>query len=186
MDIFVILYLLVIIAALVLILVLATKKEGFSESTPFELRCRNKEVESTQPLPILYYYYAGETCAPSNKFMNVILTPDKTANFESVNYIDLNLFESSNPPRYYNKTAGMTPTIIVEYPYIINDTIKQKILKLANSDKEIEVEHIDGSKHIIVISNLVEYTPDDSDSPTKIQEKQDSFSTFINKMIITS
>ena len=186
MDIFVILYLLVIIAALVLILVLATKKEGFSESTPFELRCKNKEVESTQPLPILYYYYAGETCAPSQNFMDVILTPDKTANFESVNYVDLNKFESSNPPLYYDKTVGITPTIIVEYPYIINDTIKQKILNLGNSDKEIKVENIEDSKHIIIISNLDEYIPDESDLAAERQKKQDSFSTFINSMIITS
>ena len=184
MDIFVILYLLVIIAALVLILVLATKKEGFSESTPFELRCRNKEVELTQPLPILYYYYAKETCAPSQKFMDIILTRTNLDMFDNINYIDLNDFESSNPPSYYDKTAGITPTIIVEYPYIINNTIKEKILDLGNSDKGIEVKNVDGTKHIIVISNLDEYIPDDS--PTIIQEKQASFSTFINKMIITS
>ena len=186
MDIFVILYLLVIIAALVLILVLATKKEGFSESTPFELRCRNKEVESTQPLPVLYYYYANQTCAPSNKFMNDILTRTNLDRFDNVKYIDLNGYDASNPPRYYDKTAGLTPTIIVEYPYIINDTIKQKILNLENSDRGIKVEHIDGSKHIIVISNLDEYTPDDSDSSTIRQNKQDSFNEFINKMSITS
>ena len=124
MDIFVILYLLVIIAALVLILVLATKKEGFSESTPFGLTCKkHRQVESTQPLPILYYYYAGVTCAPSQDFMDVILTKANLDRFDNVNYINLYEFESSNPPRYYDKTKGITPTIIVEYPYIINDTI---------------------------------------------------------------
>lgn len=186
MEIFVVLYLLVIIAALVLILVLATKKEGFSESTPFELRCKNKEVVLTQPSPILYYYYAGVTCAPSQDFMDVILTKANLDRFDSVNYIDLNEFDSSNPPRYYDKTNGETPTIIVEYEYIINDTIKQKILNLEDSDRGIKVEHIDGSKHIIVISNLDEYTPDDSDLAADRQKKQNSFNEFINSMIITS
>ena len=172
MEIFVVLYLLVIIAALVLILVLATKKEGFSESTPFELRCKNKEVVLTQPSPILYYYYA-RTCGPSQDFMDVILTKANLDRFDSVKYIDLYEFDSSNPPLYYDKTKGETPTIIVEYQYIINDTIKQKILNLEKSDRGIKVENIDGSKHIIVISNLDEYTPD-------------SFNEFINSMIITS
>ena len=186
MDIFVVLYLIVIIAALVLILVLATKKERFSSSTPLELRCKNKEVEITQPEPILYYYYAGDTCKPSQEFMDIILTPDKTANFDSVKHINLSDFNSSLPDLFpYIDKISFTPSIIVEYQYIINDTIKEKIFSLQNSDKGIEVENIDGTKHIIVISNLDEYTPDDSDLADERQGKHDSFSTLLNSMIIT-
>lgn len=187
MDIFVVLYLLVIIVALVLILVLAKKKEWFSESPPFDMRCRNKAVEIRQIPPVFYFYFDNVACDPSKNFKDQILTQEITAQFETVSFIDLSQFDASLPDLFpYTDKISFTPSIIIEYPYVNKDTIKQKILDLQDTSKEIYVESLDETKYLIVIKNLDEYTPDDSDPLSVLQNKKNKFRDLIESMIITS
>ena len=56
MNIFIILYLFVIIIALMLILFLSSKKEQYATRTsPFSLKCNLKQVKTESVKPILYY-----------------------------------------------------------------------------------------------------------------------------------
>ena len=186
MNIFIILYLFVIIAALLLILYLISKKEKFSNSLPFEMRCSvNRAVQVTQELPVLYYYFDSVNCGPSNDFVNKILTQNIKDKFLYNRPIDLIGYDKNQPQLFpYTDKISLTPSIIIEYTYIIDDTIKNKILALEDKSEGIHVENVNEDKYLIIINNLNKFIPDDESDTA--ESKQSAFTTFINSMIITS
>lgn len=183
MNIFIILYLFVIIAALLLILYLVSKKEKFD---PVALACRNKPVERQQQLPILYFYFHSEICDPSRHFKDKILTVDIQQKFQDTKLIDFKDFTAPIDPDSFpyvvEREIEYTPAIVIEYPLVIDEAIKNKIRAKSNLPN---VEHVEEDvKHLLIIKNLDEYTPDNKNDLA--ESKRIAFNELINQMIITS
>ena len=179
MNIFIILYLIVIIAALMLILSLLKRKEKFSSQ--FSMQCRWKDAESREILPNLYVYYDDSSCEPSQNFKNKIITQEIKNMFAEVYFIDLhNYINSEEMFPYVKDKIEYTPSIIIEYPYVIEPDKIQDIIKAGG----IKVDGQD-DKYIIVIDNLDYYTPnDDRESGNVLEVRKSSFKSLMESMII--
>jgi hypothetical protein len=162
-----------------LILYLSRKKEKYTATKPFSLKCNWKQVKTESVKPILHLYIDDEHCTPSQQFRDLILTKEVQDMFSTYFVKDLNKFSPSNVSDYpFIEKIKHTPTIIIEYPNVENDEQKNKII---NEGAKL----YEGNKYLFVIDSLSIFTPDEDEEEASKREKKDNFIKFITTKIIS-